>query len=129
MVINNLYKVFNSFIFNPDRWITMENISAGKFNYFDDQNFRYGFRRSGYFTVREAEYLESHGQTLKELEIGVRTPESDDETHFQLAIRDNLESNSFAVKAWRKYKNAISAKSQRIFLSQHCGASIFQIQE
>lgn len=103
----------------------MENISAGKYNYYDDHNFPHGFRRSGVFTIREAEYLESHGHTLRELEAKIRTPENDDELHFQQAICEGTDSDSFAVKAWRKYKQAIHARSERIFLSRHDGASNF----
>lgn len=123
--ITSQRKVGNSFISKIDRWINMENIGAGKYNYYDDQNFPHGFRRSGVFTIREAEYLESHGHTLRELESKIRTPENEDEKHFQQAVCEGLESQSFAVKAWSKYKQAITARSQRIFLSRHDGASSF----
>lgn len=123
-VTNILYiyaEYFAKFVYLIDRWVDMENISAGNYSYYDDQNFPHGFRRSGVFTIKEAEYLESHGQTLRELELNLREPISEDESHFQQAIQTDDISHSFAVNAWRKYKAAISARSQRIFLSKHSG--------
>ena len=97
----------------------MENISVGKYRFFDDHNFPHGFKRSGVFTIKEAELLEAYGATLHNLEQFNIEPINDDEVHFQQAISTDLESTSFAVKTWRKYRQAISAKSQKIFLSEH----------
>ena len=55
----------------------------------------------------------------------MRIPENEDEKHFQQAVCEGLESQSFAVKAWSKYKQAITARSERIFLSSHDGASSY----
>ena len=99
----------------------MENISVGKFNFFDDQNFPHGFRRSGMFTIKEADYLETYGHTLLGLENKTIEPVNEDEKHFQDAILSHSESHSFAVKTWQKYRMAISSRSQKIFLSSHSG--------
>lgn len=97
----------------------MENISVGKYNFFDDHNFPHGFRRSGMFTVKEADYLETYGHTLLALENKTTEPVNEDEIHFQHAITNQIDSQSFAVKTWRKYRMAISSKSEKIFLSSH----------
>jgi uncharacterized protein len=99
----------------------MENISAGQFTYFDDHNFPYGFRRSGMFTIKEAEYLESHGHTLRELENNIREPISEDEALFQAKIQSDEETTLFSVKTWRKYKAAIAARTERVFMSTYSG--------
>lgn len=107
----------------------MENISVGKYTYFDDQNFPHGFRRSGIFTIKEAEFLETYGQTLLGLEKHTYEPINQEEALFQKAILGEAESNSFAVRTWRKYRAAIASKSEKIFMSPHSGDSLVTNQE
>ena len=50
--------------------------------YIDRQKFPYGFRKSGDFSITEADLLTNYGKTLLGLESGELLPESEDEKHF-----------------------------------------------
>ena len=50
--------------------------------FIDRQHFPYGFKKSGDFSITEANLLSQYGKTLAGLESGELTPETADEAHF-----------------------------------------------
>jgi len=91
-------------------------------NYYDDQNFPYGFRRSGLFTILEAEFLLQNGHLMQALSRREIAPQSDEEQEFVNAIESGIHSEQLSVKVWLKYMKAVAEmKSAKIFMSKHSG--------
>lgn len=97
------------------------NVRKQQINFYDDLNFPEGFRRSGVFTILEAEFLTQNGMLMQALYDGRVAPESDEEVEFVEAIQNRQSSQQLSVKVWNKYLLAVENKrSQRIFMSRHC---------
>lgn len=71
--------------------------------FFDDDNFPYGFRRSGEFTPRQAELLERHGLALKALASGKQAPATQEEADFVACCRGERLPETELEKAWTRY--------------------------
>ncbi len=71
--------------------------------FFDDQNFPYGFSRSGDFTVAEVKHLEQYGMLFKALTEGNVLNPSDEDSHFLQVISGEIQAETVAEKAWLKY--------------------------
>lgn len=94
-------------------------------NYYDDLNFPHGFRRSGLFTILEAEFLMQNGHLMKALYDKIIAPETDEESEFVDALESGSQSTQLSVKVWRKYLSAVSdKKNAKIFMSAHSGPSM-----
>ncbi|MGI0118094.1 DUF413 domain-containing protein [Zooshikella sp. RANM57] len=76
--------------------------------FFDDAHFPYGFQRSGFFSIREANTLTSLGDALKSLSEGSREPLSEDEANFVRVVRGEAAPSTFVEKTWMKYLNKIN---------------------
>lgn len=82
--------------------------SEKRFN--DLKHFPRGIRRSGNFTVKESDLLETHGHAMLELAQGVRTPADDVEADFVQRVKTgDAGANPFA-KVWLKYAKVIGPR-------------------
>ncbi|AFV85901.1 MULTISPECIES: DUF413 domain-containing protein [Alteromonas] len=89
--------------------------------YIDRQKFPYGFRKSGDFSIAEADLLTQYGKTLLQLETGELTPQNDDEAHFVDFISGKVEASNNLEKAWAKYVRL--ARGKKHFYTLHSSAS------
>lgn len=83
----------------------MNNINIRLSNkvFTDIKRFPYGFRKSGDFSISDANILSSYGHILQALEQGQIEPISREEKHF-LKMSKGLANPQTAVeRAWRKY--------------------------
>lgn len=89
--------------------------------FIDKSKFPYGFRKSGDFSISEAELLSRYGCTLADLETGVITPQSKDEENFVLFVKGQKEASTSVEKVWAKYVRL--ARGRRQFFTMHSSAS------
>lgn len=89
--------------------------------YIDRQKFPYGFRKSGDFSITEADLLTHYGKTLLGLESGELSPESDDERRFVEFVTGKVEASNNLEKAWAKYVRL--ARGKKHFYTLHSSAS------
>lgn len=89
--------------------------------FIDRAKFPYGFRKSGDFSIAEADILSTYGKTLLALEKGELTPESADEKAFVEFISGKKEASNNVEKAWQKY--VVLARGKRHFYTLHSTAS------
>lgn len=89
--------------------------------FIDRVKFPYGFRKSGDFSITEADLLTKYGKTLLNLESGAETPQSDDEQHFVDFISGKVPAGNSLEKAWQKYAHL--ARGKRHFYTLHSTAS------
>ena len=68
--------------------------------FIDRQHFPYGFKKSGDFSITEANLLSQYGKTLAGLESGELTPETADETHFVAMLKGEEAAENSLEKAW-----------------------------
>ena len=91
-------------------------ISQESFNvdrkFYDDKNYPRGMKRSGDFTLAEAEALEQYGVALMALSSGNRQPITEEEHHFVEVCRGNTTVGSTIERAWLKYQNIILTPKQ-----------------
>lgn len=83
----------------------MDSFSSNK-RYFDDENFPYGFERSGEFTSTQAVLLTNHGRVYKALANGDQQPADQDEKNFVKFCKGQREAETQHEKAWKKYVEA-----------------------
>ncbi|AYA64114.1 DUF413 domain-containing protein [Alteromonas sp. RKMC-009] len=89
--------------------------------FIDRVKFPYGFRKSGDFSIPEADLLTRYGKTLCDLESGTIQPESADEKHFVAFISGTVPAENGLEKAWQKYVHL--ARGKRNFYTLHSSAS------
>jgi len=89
--------------------------------FIDRQKFPYGFRKSGDFSITEADILAKYGRTLLSLENGELTPASADEQHFVSFTKGQVAATGSLEKAWEKYVRL--ARGKRHFYTLHSSAS------
>ncbi|NDV90642.1 hypothetical protein GTH32_05450 [Alteromonas sp. 345S023] len=101
----------------------MKNIAirASSKPFIDRQKFPYGFKKSGDFSISEAELLSAYGRTLLALEKGELSPESEEEQHFVAFISGRVEAASPVERAWAKYVKL--ARGKKHFYTLHSSAS------
>ncbi|MBY5992977.1 DUF413 domain-containing protein [Ferrimonas balearica] len=78
--------------------------------FFDTRHFPRGFRRSGAFTINEADLLERYGQALQALASGTRPPQTDEEQHFVDFVQGRTEGHTPMERLWAKYLLASRGK-------------------
>lgn len=76
--------------------------------YFDDKHFPNGFKRSGDFTIPEANILSQLGSRLTKLTKHEVEPISIEEKQFVEMCIHNLQPQNPVEKAWAKYQNLIT---------------------
>ncbi|MEW9796572.1 DUF413 domain-containing protein [Alteromonas sp. CYL-A6] len=87
----------------------------------DRAKFPYGFRKSGDFSIAEADLLSRYGTTMLGLETGELMPETDDERAFVDFIQGKKEASNGAEKVWAKYVRL--ARGKKHFYTLHSSAS------
>ncbi len=89
--------------------------------FIDRQKFPYGFKKSGDFSISEANLLTTYGLTLLSLERGDLDPENAEEMHFVDFTKGKAEASSSIEKAWSKYVHL--ARGKKHFYTLHSSAS------
>ena len=89
--------------------------------FIDRQHFPYGFRKSGDFSISEADILTSYGKTLAGLESGELVPETAGEAHFVAVLKGEEAPATTLEKAWLKYVRL--ARGRKQFYTLHSSAS------
>lgn len=97
------------------------SIRAAQKPFIDRVKFPYGFRKSGDFSIAEADILSVYGKTLLALESGELLPESDDESHFVEFAQGRAEASNNLERAWAKYVKL--ARGKKHFYTLHSSAS------
>jgi uncharacterized protein YifE (UPF0438 family) len=87
---------------------TMSFVSTKRF--YDDANFPKGFKRCGDFTNKEAELLELHGQTMKNLVEAKQLPCTADEDQFLQVAQGILPAQTSFELLWAKYLKLAKGK-------------------
>lgn len=80
----------------------------------DDKRFTRGFKKSGHFSIREAELLEQYGQIFYDLESG-RHPRTQEELSFRELLDGKRLPESDVERVWAKYKALCNKKLPRMF--------------
>ncbi len=78
--------------------------------FYDDVNFPVGFRKSGDFTIIEAELLTNIGKRLFNLEHGLQMPANQVEEKFVFMCKSHKQPDTKVEILWKKYK-ALTSKS------------------
>ncbi|MDO6567675.1 DUF413 domain-containing protein [Alteromonas sp. 1_MG-2023] len=101
----------------------MNNLSirASQKPFIDRQKFPYGFRKSGDFSIGEADILAGYGKTLLALESGELSPETDDEHHFVSFVNGQVEAANTIERTWAKYVRL--SRGKKHFYTLHSTAA------
>lgn len=91
-------------------------IKAGKF--YDDANFPYGFRKSGNFSIAEAELLTDIGKRLFLLEQGLETPDNQVEEKFIEMCKTQRDGETQIERLWQKYQQLTKKRNFHSLTSQ-----------
>ncbi|MGL4734976.1 MAG: DUF413 domain-containing protein [Enterovibrio sp.] len=78
--------------------------------FFDDKHFPKGFARSGYFTIKEAQLLESCGRTMKALYEETMQPQNEEQQRFVDETKGRRAIESSHALCWFKYLEKINHK-------------------
>ncbi|WP_018982029.1 DUF413 domain-containing protein [Salinimonas chungwhensis] len=89
--------------------------------FMDRAKFPYGFRKSGDFSICEADLLSRYGTTLLALEKQELSPQSQDEKQFVDFVQGKAAAQTTLEKAWQKYVQL--ARGKRNFYTLHSSAS------
>ncbi len=92
--------------------VTMSFASRKKF--VDDDNFPYGFQRSGEFTTHQAVLLRDHGCAFKALYQGLQQPETDEEKAFVVCFGTGATPVSPHEKTWARYLRGCESRNHYI---------------
>lgn len=76
----------------------------------DLQHFPRGLRRSGEFTVAEADLLERHGHAMLSLYQGKRQPQDELESSFLDKVQQGDGNGHLFAKVWLKYLKVIGPR-------------------
>jgi len=87
----------------------------------DRRKFPYGFKKSGDFSISEANILTTYGSTLLGLESGDLKPETADEKHFVKFVNGKAQASGSIEKTWAKYVQL--ARGRKQFFTLHSSAS------
>ncbi len=79
-------------------------------SFFDSKHFPRGFARSGYFTIKESQLLESCGRTMKALFDGSQAPANEEEQKFVDEVLGRRAAESAYALCWLKYLQKINHK-------------------
>lgn len=91
--------------------ISQESFKADR-NFYDDKNYPRGLKRSGNFSLVEAELLEKYGVALTALSSGNRLPVTEEEQHFVDVCSGNAIVGNAIEKVWLKYQNIVLTPKQ-----------------
>jgi len=97
--------------------IFTSNVRVGSKSFSDPNRFPYGFKKSGDFSISEAEILSTYGDTLFNLEIGSLLPSTTEEEHFIQCAKGQANIETSIERAWMRYVKL--ARSKRHFYTMH----------
>lgn len=80
-----------------------ESFRFGQKSFTDDINFSRGFRKSGDFTLLEAEVLSLYGETMLSLETGILEPLTLEENNFVSMLKQPQKAKTKLELVWIKY--------------------------
>ncbi|QFU23997.1 DUF413 domain-containing protein [Shewanella eurypsychrophilus] len=80
-----------------------ESFRFGQKSFTDDINFSRGFRKSGDFTLLEAEVLSLYGETMLSLEAGILEPLTLEENNFVRMLKQPQKAKTKLELVWIKY--------------------------
>lgn len=86
-------------------------------NFIDRKNFPRGFKKSGDFSIAEADILTQLGTTLLQLTDGDISPSTKDEKRFVEVIQGSVLPETKVEKVWMKYLRL--TRSPRKFYTLH----------
>jgi uncharacterized protein YifE (UPF0438 family) len=117
--VESIKKTTENINFKIYRNKKMQNVTIRKGNkvFSDSKQFPYGFKKSGDFSIAEANMLSTYGDTLFNLEFGSLLPENEEETRFVGVVRGECEAQSLLEKTWLKYVKL--ARTRRNFYTMH----------
>lgn len=79
----------------------------------DEQHFPRGFRKSGVFTIEEADLLTIYGHTMQQLAAKELQPLTKLERHFVKVVTRGARPTNFLEITWQKYiANSTGKKSE-----------------
>jgi uncharacterized protein YifE (UPF0438 family) len=99
------------------------NIRIGTKLYSNFRRFPYGFKKSGDFSIVEANILSVFGHTLQLLELGTLKPESDEEKHFIQVSKRLADPETTIERTWLKYIKLASTR-KNFFMLQNSSYNI-----
>jgi len=76
----------------------------------DTKNFPWGFKKSGDFTIAQAEILEKYGKALRALENKESPPATQEEKQFVAVCNGKAAASSPVELAWLKYRSLTEKK-------------------
>ncbi len=85
---------------------------ASNRKFYDDQNFPYGFNRSGDFTLSQAERLQAYGHAYQELASAKRQPQTTEEQDFVRFCLGDKQPETEHERTWNKYISLINRPRQ-----------------
>lgn len=80
--------------------------------YTDYKNYPHGFRRSGDYSIKEAERIEKFGHLLQQLASAQKKPTNAQEKSYVAQLSGKAEVTDPEVAAWIKYQKKISESKQ-----------------
>ncbi|ARU54720.1 MAG: DUF413 domain-containing protein [Pseudomonadales bacterium] len=98
--------------------MTSQSFVSGK-KFFDNIHFPRGFKRSGLFSIREAELLSETGVTLSQLADGSLLPENDEQRDMVRVMMGEKPAETLLEKTWSKYSRHISTRRCPLSLSMN----------
>lgn len=78
----------------------------------DYKHYPHGFRRSGDYSIKEAERLERFGHLFQQLQTGEKKPVGNEEKEFLKQLTGKSPVTAPEVLAWNKYQKKISESKQ-----------------
>ncbi|MBE7216600.1 DUF413 domain-containing protein [Shewanella benthica] len=104
-----------------------ESFRFGQKSFIDDVNFPRGFRKSGDFTLLEAETLGLYGDTMAALETGALEPLTQEENHFVKMLKHPHRAKTKLELVWIKYIKLV--REPRRFHSLHSSSHKHHVED
>ncbi|MER2493847.1 DUF413 domain-containing protein [Catenovulum sediminis] len=76
--------------------------------YDDPKNYPYGFRRSGDFSISEADALATYGHLFNALYKGEIQPSDDEDERILAIMRGDAKPENATERAWLKYQSRLN---------------------
>ena len=80
-----------------------QGFERGATRWYDNVNCPHGFARSGHFTIKQAEFLEWYGRSLKALTSGEAEPATPEQQMMLQVVSGERPAETFAEKTWNRY--------------------------
>ncbi|CAM3585638.1 DUF413 domain-containing protein [Parendozoicomonas haliclonae] len=80
-----------------------QGFERGASRWYDNVNCPHGFARSGHFTLKQAEFLEWYGRSLKALTAGEVLAGTPEQEELLKVVTGEKPAETFAEKTWNRY--------------------------